>query len=268
MMPSELKELPELKPFKLERYFARFEFSAPHLLCCSDPESLTMKELVAMADTQSKGLWENLSLGYTESAGDPLLLQEIVKEYPSLSQEDVIALAPEEGIYLAMRTVLKPGDHVVAISPGYQSLTEIAESMGCNVSRWEPTELATDDCKLHFSVDQLESIIKSLPSVKLVVVNFPHNPTGCMLTAQEWERVVSLCKECNNNDGCYLFSDEMYRCALPPSPAHTSPTPTSPRRALFSRNNPTFTTGSSSSIHGPAYSPHVSSTTRRCAYRA
>jgi aspartate/methionine/tyrosine aminotransferase len=202
---------PGLTPFKLERYFARFEFSAPYLLCCSDPESLKMKELVEMADAESRELWDNLSLSYTESAGHPLLLQEIAKQYPSLTQENIIALAPEEGIYLAMRAMLKPGDHVVVSCPGYQSLTEVAESMGCKVTRWEPTELETDDCKLQFDLDQLENLIKGLPSVALVVVNFPHNPTGCMLTAQEWERVMSLCKSCNNNEGCYLFSDEMYR---------------------------------------------------------
>ena len=59
-----------LRPFKLERYFARFEFSAPHLLCCSDPESLTMSELLAMADQDSKKMWDELSHGYTESAGE------------------------------------------------------------------------------------------------------------------------------------------------------------------------------------------------------
>ena len=101
-----------LRPFKLERYFARFEFSAPHLLCCSDPESVTMKELLAMADPETTKMWEELSLGYTESAGHPLLRAEIAKQYSEkISPEQTAVLAPEEGIYLTMRALLKPGDH-------------------------------------------------------------------------------------------------------------------------------------------------------------
>jgi hypothetical protein len=41
-------------PFKLERYFARHEFSAPYLLCCSDMEPLKMSEVLSMADKEMK----------------------------------------------------------------------------------------------------------------------------------------------------------------------------------------------------------------------
>ena len=69
----------KIKPFALERYFAKHEFSSPYLLSCSDAEPLTLKELLDMADEETHALWENLSLGYTESQGHPLLLQEIAK---------------------------------------------------------------------------------------------------------------------------------------------------------------------------------------------
>lgn len=45
--------------------------------------------------------------------------------------------APEEGIYLAMLATLRPGDRVVATFPGYQSLQEVARSLGCSVALWE-----------------------------------------------------------------------------------------------------------------------------------
>ena len=72
-----------LRPFKLERYFADYEFSAPHLLCCSDAEALTMKELLELnrangeAGRELQERWDTLSLGYTESRGDPTLLGEV-----------------------------------------------------------------------------------------------------------------------------------------------------------------------------------------------
>ena len=50
-------------PFKLERYFAEFEFNTRYLLSASDPESVTMKELLHFADEECKQLWNNLSLG-------------------------------------------------------------------------------------------------------------------------------------------------------------------------------------------------------------
>ncbi|RPI22184.1 MAG: aspartate aminotransferase, partial [Chloroflexota bacterium] len=57
----------ELKPFKLERYFAKYEFSAPYLLSASDCESLRLNEVLEMADDESLAEWQRLSLGYTES---------------------------------------------------------------------------------------------------------------------------------------------------------------------------------------------------------
>ena len=49
----------KIKPFALERYFAEYEFSAPYLLCCSDSESFSLRELLELqpdAQTQFQGL--------------------------------------------------------------------------------------------------------------------------------------------------------------------------------------------------------------------
>ena len=59
-----------LAPFKLERYFARYEFTTRHLLCCSDPEALSLSELLQQPAAQPLlPMWNELGLGYTESAG-------------------------------------------------------------------------------------------------------------------------------------------------------------------------------------------------------
>jgi aspartate/methionine/tyrosine aminotransferase len=49
------------------------------------------------------------------------------------------------------------------------------------------------------------------PTTRAVVVNFPHNPTGALLSLASWEALVEQCRAA----GAYLFSDEMYR-SLPP----------------------------------------------------
>ena len=66
-----------LPSFDLEIFFAKHEFSAKYLLGCSDAESLSMAEILAMADEECKSLWEDLGLGYTESRGLPLLNEEV-----------------------------------------------------------------------------------------------------------------------------------------------------------------------------------------------
>ena len=47
----------QIPPFELERYFARYEFSARHLLSSSDCEALSLEELLRMASDQTRRLW-------------------------------------------------------------------------------------------------------------------------------------------------------------------------------------------------------------------
>ena len=129
-----------INTFKLERYFAKYEFSAPYLLCSSDCEALTMDELTIMSDSDSLQLWYDLKLAYTESQGHPVLREEISQLYTSIKPEDLLVLTPEEGIYIAMNTLLNKGDHVITTFPAYQSLYEIANSIGCELSQWTPKE--------------------------------------------------------------------------------------------------------------------------------
>ena len=126
----------KINDFKLERYFADYEFKARHLLSSSDCESIKVTELLQMADTECLKLWHNLKLGYTETKGHPLLRKEISNLYKEISSEDIIVLAPEEGIFIAFNVILNPGDHVIVLDPSYQSLFEIPNAIGCEVTKW------------------------------------------------------------------------------------------------------------------------------------
>lgn len=191
-----------LPPFALERFFAAYEFTTPHILCASDCEALTLAEVLALATPEAAALWDGLALGYTESAGHPRLRQEIASLYAGLAPEQTLVLAPEEGIYLAMHALLSPGDHVVCMFPGYQSLYAVAEARGCIVTRWEP-RLQGDGWA--FALDDLLALLR--PDTRLLIINLPHNPTGALLTPGDWEALLALCAERELN----LFSDEMYR---------------------------------------------------------
>lgn len=191
----------EIEDFRLERYFAKYEFSTKHVLGASDCEGLSLKELLGMADGQTLSLWEELRLGYTQSLGHPLLREEIAGLYKGMSSNDVITLAPEEGIFIAMNVLLRPGDHVVVTYPAYQSLYEVANAIGCKISPWMPNP---EEGWKFDSADLLDSL---KTNTKLIVVNFPHNPTGHLPTRRVWEEVLEVAA----GRGIRVFSDEMYR---------------------------------------------------------
>jgi len=188
-------------PFALERYFARYEFSAPYLLSSSDCDGLPMREVLAMADEECRGLWNDLRLGYTESLGLPKLRAEIAGMYEGVTADDVITGVPEELIFVAMNALLRPGDRVVCTYPGYQSLFEIARAIGCVVDLWQPRE----EGSWRFDPDELAGMLR--PGTRLVIVNFPHNPTGALPSRAEFDAVV----EAAGRAGAHVFSDEMYR---------------------------------------------------------
>lgn len=191
----------KIQPFKLERYFAKYEFSAPYLLSCSDCEALFQKEILAMADENSLKLWNNLKLGYTDSQGHPVLREEITKLYQTIKTEQVLVITPEEGIFIAMNNLLKKGDHIITTFPGYQSLYEIANSLGCEVSKWTPK----NENGWIFDIDDLKSLVRD--DTKLIVINFPHNPTGSTLQEHELKEIIDIARR----KDIIVFSDEMYR---------------------------------------------------------
>lgn len=110
------------------------------LLSCSDPESLTLRELLDLGSDAERAAFETLSLGYTESAGHPQLRAEIASAYAGLRAEDVLVCQPCEGIFLAAMALLRPGDRVVVTFPCYQSLAEVARFRGCTVAEWRLRE--------------------------------------------------------------------------------------------------------------------------------
>jgi aspartate/methionine/tyrosine aminotransferase len=190
-----------IAPFRLERYFAKYEFNAPYLLCSSDCESLSITELLRYeptAEEEFKQLW----LGYTESAGQPELRHEISKLYQFIQPDQVLVHSgAEEAIFNFMNVLLEPGDHVIVHYPGYQSLMAVASAIGCEVTRWTAQENAGWELDLDF----LKANLK--PNTKLIVINTPHNPTGYLMSEAKLRQIAEIAAERD----IWLFADEVYR---------------------------------------------------------
>lgn len=188
--------------FALERYFARWEFRAPYLLCASDVEGLPMAQLLALADEELRARWEGLTLGYTESAGHPLLRQAIAGLYESVSPDDVLVFCgAQEAIFACLNVMLASGDHAVVTWPGYQSLHEVARAAGAEVTL---LPLRADQ-GWALDLDAVRAALR--PQTRLLVINYPHNPTGALLSPQPFADLLALCEEA----GVWVLSDEVYR---------------------------------------------------------
>src|SRR5579859_262257 len=188
--------------FKIERYFTRWEFNAPYLLCSSDVDGYRMDELLVLADDEGRALWQNLSLGYTESRGHPLLRAEIARLYQNVAADEIMTFAGgEEAIFVLMNVLLKPGDHVLVTWPAYQSLYSIAQALQADVTLL-PLESANN---WELDLDEVRRALR--PNTRLIVVNYPHNPTGAQLDRATFMALNQIAEEC----GAYLFSDESYR---------------------------------------------------------
>jgi aspartate/methionine/tyrosine aminotransferase len=190
----------QIKPFKLERYFAKYEFSTKYLLSSSDCDGYSMDYVLNCANQEEKELWNSLTLGYTDSQGSIFLRDSIAKQYNTATSEDILVLSPGEANFILMNVLLKRGDHIVCMAPAYQSLYQVCKSIGCKISWWEPE----NDKNWNYNPEQLKSLVNE--NTKLIIVNFPHNPTGFLPSLIQLNQIIEIARSRN----IVLFSDEMY----------------------------------------------------------
>ena len=192
-----MKALPE---FKLESHFSRWEFRARYHMTASDAESMSLRELLAMATPGEREAFENLWLGYTETFGAPDLRAAIAQTYLAKDPRQVLCFAgASEGIFAANKVLLDSDSHAIAITPNYQS----HESLPLAICATTGVPLDADD-DWSLDIDRVASAIR--PNTKLITINFPHNPTGAILPRARLVALIELCRK----HGIYLLSDEIF----------------------------------------------------------
>jgi aspartate/methionine/tyrosine aminotransferase len=117
------------------------------------------------------------------------------------SGEILVFSAPEEAIFHVATAVLEPGDHMVGISPAYQSSYEVPRAVGAEITLVPLRE----EHGWALDLDELADAVTA--RTRLIYVNFPHNPTGAVLSPAGQRRIIEIADSC----GAYLFSDEVYR---------------------------------------------------------
>ncbi len=145
-------------------------------------------------------------LKYGQVKGMPVfreaLAKYVSKKFNVNIQQDNIIVSPGArfSIFTAITTLLNPGDEMIVIEPAWPAYKDCALNAGIKVrtinttfeDKWEP------------SVEQIKNTINS--NTKMIVLNYPNNPTGKILNEKLQDEIIQLAKENN----LYILSDEIY----------------------------------------------------------
>ncbi|WP_306116155.1 MULTISPECIES: pyridoxal phosphate-dependent aminotransferase [unclassified Roseovarius] len=189
-----------LPDFRLETHFAKWEFKARYHLTASDAESMSLRDLLAMATPEERAEFEEMWLGYTETFGAPDLRQVIADTYAAQSAETILCFAgASEGIFAANNVLLDRDSHAIVVTPNYQS----HETLPIAICEATGVPLDPDD-DWSLDIDRIADAIR--PNTKLVTINFPHNPTGAILPLDRYTALIELCRK----HGIYILHDEIF----------------------------------------------------------
>lgn len=144
---------------------------------------------------------------YTANRGLLELRQEICQYYKTRfgvsydpEKECIVTVGGSEGIDIAIRALINPGDEMIVLDPGY-----VAYTPGVELSGGIPVPITLrheDEFKL--TPDLLKAAITS--KTKAILLNYPCNPTGGFMTKEDYEKIVPILKEA----GIIVISDEIY----------------------------------------------------------
>lgn len=200
----------QLPEFRLETHFARWEFSAAHHLTASDAESMSMRDLLAMATDEQRAAFDDLWLGYTETWGAPELRAAAAATYETIAPEQVLCFhGASEPIFAANNVLLDADSHAVVVTPNYQSHETLPLAIG------DATGVPLDpDDGWSLDVDRVAAAIR--PNTRLVTINFPHNPTGAILSRDRYDALIELCR----HHGIHILHDEIFHGLGPSGTEH------------------------------------------------
>lgn len=188
--------------FELERYFERHEHRAAHVLGASDAEPLSLTELLALGGDEDRERWARMSLGYPPVRGSAGLREAIASLYQRVDPDEVLVFAgAEEALFALFATAVGRDDHVVAVTPTYQSHYSLPRGLGAEV-----TELRLDE-GADWALDPARVRAALRPATRAIVLNAPNSPTGAIPTRAQLDEIVALAQE----RGILLVCDEAYR---------------------------------------------------------
>lgn len=147
---------------------------------------------------------------YAPMAGIPALREAITEKTLRLQgraidsdSEVTVCTGATEGLFSAVQAVVHRGDEVIVIDPAYDSY-EPAVRLAGGITRHVPLLIAENGHDFCMDWQRLKDTISD--KTRLLIMNFPHNPTGAILTSDDLNQLADVVRDTN----CLLLSDEVY----------------------------------------------------------
>ena len=159
--------------------------------------------------TVSSALSQVYDMGYTKYGDSKGMIEfrEALAKYVSKtfgtktnSQNILVSPGARFSVFLAISTLLNPGNEIIIIEPAWPAYRDNALNSGVKVrtihtsleNRWEP------------KIEEIESVINQ--NTKMIVLNYPNNPTGKILPEKLLDQIMNI----SIKNGLYVLSDEIY----------------------------------------------------------
>ncbi|WP_034482709.1 capreomycidine synthase [Actinomadura oligospora] len=184
----------------LEDWLRDYYFTAEIDISSSGVNSYSMAELRAMTGLDHAEI-DALVFDDGYSLGAPAVREVIARRWGDGDPGRVMTTSgSSEAITLVLDALVRPGDEVVVVRPGYHSLVEYAAALGAETRAWR----LHPDRAWRPSLDELDALVTD--RTRAIIVNFPQNPTGASITAAELRRLVGIAERV----GAYLLWDAAF----------------------------------------------------------
>ncbi|MDR1509402.1 MAG: aminotransferase class I/II-fold pyridoxal phosphate-dependent enzyme [Synergistaceae bacterium] len=193
-----------IAPFGVEQWMNEWETGAVANLAETCVDSMTAAELLDLSGRREEILEQmmDLRLSYGDILGSDEIRELIASLYDSADRENVVVMnGGAAANFIAMFTLVSPGDEVISVYPTYQQLYSIPEAFGASVKllrlRYE------DDFQL--DIGALEKLVTD--RTKVICVNNSNNPTGSLMKEPLLREITRVA----DSVGAWLYCDEAYR---------------------------------------------------------
>lgn len=192
----------KIDKFKVEEWFNEYEHKAVYDLADTCVESLSIEELLKIADKNNLSEIFSRKLNYGDIHGSLKLKNLIADLYKKQTADNITITHGAIGAnQLVMLSLIEKGDNVVSIIPTYQQHYSIPKSIGANVrilklkeeNNWIP------------DLDELEKLVRQ--DTKIICMNNPNNPTGAVIPDKILQKIVEIARKSD----AYILCDEVYR---------------------------------------------------------
>jgi aspartate/methionine/tyrosine aminotransferase len=191
----------QIETFLLERNQSLYENQVEINLTESGVHALSMRELLARDEIEEI---LDLSLGYGYTEGTPAARDAVAGWHPRARRENVLlTTGTSEANFLALLSVVDPGDEVIVIVPNFMQVAGAARAFGAKVHLVPLVE----EAGWRVDADALKEALSS--RTRLITLCNPNNPTGICIGDDD----RALLLEAAESAGAWLLVDEIYRGA-------------------------------------------------------